>query len=200
MTMTKTTARKLIDRGKSAGDKRHHLHLGEHDGQLWATNAYWLAPADWFGEVLPAYGAYGAGETYDVKEGRKLEVGCPNLAHVMPSGDLYDLEPVRMHGRDIIADGQDDYDLRLYTFADADADGPTIALRRPYVDMVRDNLPGYVDRLVGGRDGALVFRSSDKERGLKPVYAYQNMSYTRADMSKSDGLRLVAIIMPVRLS
>lgn len=194
--MNKTTALRLIKRKFGHGrdhQSDHRVFLAEHDGRLWATNSYWLAPAEWFAIVLPERDeeTYNwTPGTYDAKSGEKVSDGCPEIGRLFPAKDaLRPLEPVEMHGAAVVLASVQG-DLSLFTFGQED--GPIsktedAAFNRAFVDMFRD----------GAGSAAVVLHGQDP---LKPAMVYKATSYTKADYSKVEGLELIGLIMPVRMA
>ena len=180
--MNKTTAIKLIDQGESSR-RRHLLYVAEADGRKWATNSYWLAPAEWFSVVIGDDPKVG---TWNVKaDGWQWEDG-PEVARLFPSTEHPIIEPVAMRGRPVILDRGELPDLALF----ADADGAETALDRRYVDMFRQEA-------TGPAGSELLFR---QENALKPAYVYRRTTYTSVSMAKTEGWSLTGVLMPVRIS
>lgn len=178
--MNKTTLISNIKRPGHAGPD-YRLFVQEHDGRLWATNSYWLAPADWFRLVLPD--DYGIG-TYNVKVGEKLSDDAPSIERLMPPAEGWgEIKPSQHNGRDIIVPSGPDVDVRLFTLED---DSGEMALDRRYVDLFT-TLCGQVPTFTG-------------TTSLKPVGIYTSSRITRIDLSAYDALTFTGLLMPVRLS
>lgn len=180
--MNKTTAIKMVNRGNNRDCKQFYVYVARHAGRTWASNGYWLAPADWFGVII---GDDPADGTYDAKSGSKLNDSAPELGPLFPTTEHPELEPMLLHGSPVMLARPFRSDLALF----AGPDGAPTALDRSYVDMFRAEAAS-----VAGSE--LAFR---QETPLKCCAVYRSMSYTWAHGPTDKSWTLTGLIMPVRL-
>ncbi len=182
--MNKTTALKMIDHGNKRDSRQFYVYVAEHDGRRWATNGFWLAPAEWFAVVLGDDPKLG---THDAKGGWVSE-DVPNIERLFPTEELPIIESLRMHGHDVLLDRGDKGMGALFVHES----GAETMLDAAYVRMFHDAVDAK------NRYGVQVrFRQLDP---LKCAVVEQSSNYTRAHGGNVETWRVIGLLMPIRLA
>lgn len=86
---THTEVKRLVIGGRKVGkyDQAARLFIAEHEGELYATNSYWLAPAAKVAPLLDHFNlASDAAGSFEVNgQVRTLDQEPPNLSSIMPA-------------------------------------------------------------------------------------------------------------------
>ncbi len=159
--------------------RESRLYVAEHEGQLYATNSYWLVPVEKVAPLLTKYNlsAFEPGAFEVNGDVRPTEQAPPNLGPIMPRfAELVELERVKVDGRPVFSGNPAGGFLELWrngeTLVALNADFSTFALE-----------PG------GEYETAVIMQ---KPGGLAAVSVWATL-----DGSKEKVLR--GLVMPVRI-
>lgn len=196
------------------------LFVVEHEGERWATNAYWLMPADKLSLVLSADGVAEPGAYFGDKRLEPTDQGAPPVDRLLNIDDYTaPLEVVETAGKPTLV---------AYTAAEKRGDETLgVVLRRPDLDELTMLNARYL-RVVadtstaryGERLGDPVLRQKPHEmvkgkpsaNGPVGIFAPVEVKRgghrdTTTDAYKwipetwhADGERLLGVLMPVRLT
>lgn len=208
-TKTQAEVKRLVIGGrKTSGYSTPKLFLAEHDGQLYATNSYWLVPV---GNVAPLLAHYNLAAdkpaTFEVNgKVQPVELDPPNIGPLMPANDAPEITRIQVAGRDAYARGDTKECAWLALFDHA---GETVAFNVDFLDFIDHGgdvagiSQGYGSRLVG----PAIYR---QEKPGKPVAVYAKCErqtgghndasghYIKAEWV-DDGELFLGLLMPVRL-
>ncbi len=162
-----------------ASSREGRLFVAEHDGELYATNSYWLVPVV---KVAPLMAKYNLSTTepgsYSVNgDVTPTDVGPPNLGPIMPRfKDLTPLERETIEGRPAFTNNGAGY-LELWR-----NDGALVAFNPDFMDLARDTMRGFADPVVMQVKGS----------PGKPASVW-------ATVGTSKDRTMIGLVMPVRI-